>query len=435
MRASCRVNGRSGLVAIDLATRKPGHVDDGQRERHRVVRVGQRRSPRVHRDRPRRSATGAQRGTRTLHGQARRQRVPASLSRPHRGDLRNVRSCGRCTMAPASTIAHRRQRRQPALSATSTGSTRETGRRALRLARQAGRRRALARRPPGRRAYRGHRGRHRRWRTYLARERVRAVDMLAGVHAARCHVMPVAFDGDGSLVVATRAAQRPARRCIGSIPRRRSWASSLAAHPQVDLSGGLIYDRRKERDRRRAITTPSGRTWHGSTRTGRALRRASTGAAGPFQRAVARRRAERAGLFLLGYATPARTTCSTRAAQARAPRERPRRHQAGRDAGAQARALSPRATACRFPRGLRLPKTRKRRTCPLVVYVHGGPWVRGATWAWHDVAAYLATLGYAVLRARVPRQPRLGLEAAIARLRSSGAARCRTTSTTAWTGS
>ena len=29
--------------------------------------------------------------------------------------------------------------------------------------------------------------------------------------------------------------------------------------------------------------------------------------------------------------------------------------------------------------------------------MHGGPWVRGASWRWRDEAAYLASLGYAVL--------------------------------------
>jgi dipeptidyl aminopeptidase/acylaminoacyl peptidase len=34
---------------------------------------------------------------------------------------------------------------------------------------------------------------------------------------------------------------------------------------------------------------------------------------------------------------------------------------------------------------------------PAVVLVHGGPWVRGSTWAWHDDAQFLASRGYVVI--------------------------------------
>ena len=34
---------------------------------------------------------------------------------------------------------------------------------------------------------------------------------------------------------------------------------------------------------------------------------------------------------------------------------------------------------------------------PAVVLVHGGPWVRGSHWAWHDDAQFLASRGYAVI--------------------------------------
>lgn len=35
---------------------------------------------------------------------------------------------------------------------------------------------------------------------------------------------------------------------------------------------------------------------------------------------------------------------------------------------------------------------------PLIVYVHGGPWVRGATWEWQPEVQFLASRGYAVLQ-------------------------------------
>jgi dipeptidyl aminopeptidase/acylaminoacyl peptidase len=50
-----------------------------------------------------------------------------------------------------------------------------------------------------------------------------------------------------------------------------------------------------------------------------------------------------------------------------------------------------------IPAYLTLPKGREPKSLPLVLYVHGGPWVRGATWQWRDEAAFLAAQGYAVL--------------------------------------
>jgi dipeptidyl aminopeptidase/acylaminoacyl peptidase len=50
-----------------------------------------------------------------------------------------------------------------------------------------------------------------------------------------------------------------------------------------------------------------------------------------------------------------------------------------------------------IPAYLTLPVGREASRLPLVLYVHGGPFVRGATWAWRDEPAWLAAQGYAVL--------------------------------------
>ena len=39
-----------------------------------------------------------------------------------------------------------------------------------------------------------------------------------------------------------------------------------------------------------------------------------------------------------------------------------------------------------------------KKNLPLIVYVHGGPWVRGATWQWQAPVQFLASRGYAVLQ-------------------------------------
>jgi len=52
----------------------------------------------------------------------------------------------------------------------------------------------------------------------------------------------------------------------------------------------------------------------------------------------------------------------------------------------------------RIPAYLTLPPGKERKGLPLVVHVHGGPYVRGNHWVWDPEAAYLASLGYAVLQ-------------------------------------
>ena len=50
-----------------------------------------------------------------------------------------------------------------------------------------------------------------------------------------------------------------------------------------------------------------------------------------------------------------------------------------------------------IPAYLTLPANRDAKNLPLVLLVHGGPWIRGGHWRWNPEAAFLATLGYAVL--------------------------------------
>jgi dipeptidyl aminopeptidase/acylaminoacyl peptidase len=49
-----------------------------------------------------------------------------------------------------------------------------------------------------------------------------------------------------------------------------------------------------------------------------------------------------------------------------------------------------------IPALLTLPPGQKKNV-PMVVLVHGGPWVRGTTWGWNPMTQFLATRGYAVL--------------------------------------
>jgi dienelactone hydrolase len=50
-----------------------------------------------------------------------------------------------------------------------------------------------------------------------------------------------------------------------------------------------------------------------------------------------------------------------------------------------------------IPAWLTLPKDAKGKKVPLIVLVHGGPWVRAAEWKWDAESQFLASRGYAVL--------------------------------------
>ena len=50
-----------------------------------------------------------------------------------------------------------------------------------------------------------------------------------------------------------------------------------------------------------------------------------------------------------------------------------------------------------IPAWLTLPKGGPKKDLPMVVLVHGGPWVRGGHWKWDGEAQFLASRGYAVL--------------------------------------
>jgi dipeptidyl aminopeptidase/acylaminoacyl peptidase len=50
-----------------------------------------------------------------------------------------------------------------------------------------------------------------------------------------------------------------------------------------------------------------------------------------------------------------------------------------------------------IPGLLTLPPGGTRKNLPMVVLVHGGPWVRGASWGWNPESQFLASRGYAVL--------------------------------------
>lgn len=62
-----------------------------------------------------------------------------------------------------------------------------------------------------------------------------------------------------------------------------------------------------------------------------------------------------------------------------------------------------------IPGLLTLPPGGVRKNLPMVVLVHGGPWVRGSAWGWNPQSQFLASRGYAVLEVEFRGSTGLGL--------------------------
>jgi dipeptidyl aminopeptidase/acylaminoacyl peptidase len=208
-------------------------------------------------------------------------------------------------------------------------------------------------------------------------------------------VVPVTFDGDGTLIVASNVGRDTyaLQRYDGE---KHRFTEVVAEHPQFDLTQGLVFDRRKKRivglfyeaekpgsvwfddDWARlqkavddALPGKSNRLWRGD---------------GP-QVLVFSRSDTDPGRYYLLDAEKRRLEPMVEVRSGIRPDEMPSREffrYAARDG------LS-------IPAYLTLPKGAAPKALPLVVLVHGGPWVRGATWEFSPEPAYLASLGYAVV--------------------------------------
>ena len=207
-------------------------------------------------------------------------------------------------------------------------------------------------------------------------------------------VIPVGFDGDGSLIVASNVG-----RDIHALYRydavRKGPGELLAAHPHVDLAGALVYDRKQRIVGVGYNGERPGFAWFDDdwARVAAAVDKELANRVNVLQRSDSARvlvfsysdtdpgtyyllDLDRRRMELLANA---RTDVKTSAMPARKfVRYRAR-------------------DGLEIPAYLTLPKGRDAKNLPLVMLVHGGPWMRGSTWAWHAEAAYLASLGYAVL--------------------------------------
>jgi dipeptidyl aminopeptidase/acylaminoacyl peptidase len=209
-------------------------------------------------------------------------------------------------------------------------------------------------------------------------------------------ILPAAFDGDGSLVVASDVG-RDTLALYRYDTTKMATGELLAAHPQNDLGGGLVFDRRKN-----AIVgvaydgAKPGAAWFDDdyARVQKTIDAALPDRMNEIRRADAGPRAlvfsysdTDPGSYYL-YDTEKRQLEFVAAVRKgikpdAMPRRQPVRY-AARD-------------GLEIPGYLTLPRTGAAKNLPLVLYVHGGPYVRGSHWGWSAEPAYLAALGYAVL--------------------------------------
>jgi dipeptidyl aminopeptidase/acylaminoacyl peptidase len=204
---------------------------------------------------------------------------------------------------------------------------------------------------------------------------------------------PVAFDGDGALFVTSNIG-RNTNAIYRFDTEKKTLGTLVAAHPQVDLIGGLVFDR--DQNRVIGVTYQAdrpGTIWFDEDRAqlqklvDAALPGRTNAIAGAGPHALVRSYSDTdPGTYYLfdlkkrrlEYFASQRNAIKPEAMSPRQPV-----HYAARD-------------GLDIPAYLTLPKGKEPKNLPLVLLVHGGPFVHGATWRWSAEAAYLAALGYAV---------------------------------------
>ena len=207
-------------------------------------------------------------------------------------------------------------------------------------------------------------------------------------------IVPVAFDGDGSMIVASNVG-RDTAALYRFDAAKNAPGELLAAHPHVDLTTGLVYDRRVKRivGLRYEGARP-GYAWFDEAwaRLAASVDKALPGRHHDLSRGGNRLLIHSSsdvdpGAWHLYDLDARRLEFVAAKRKAITPEAMPRREPV----------RYPARDGLEIPAYVTLPPGREAKALPLVLYVHGGPWVRGATWHWRDEPAFLAAQGYAVL--------------------------------------
>ena len=219
---------------------------------------------------------------------------------------------------------------------------------------------------------------------------------LIGTYGLRdARVLPVAFDGDGSMIVASNIG-RDTFALYRWDAVRKAPGDVLAAYARADFDEGTVYD-----DQTRKIVgvrydaERAGAVWFDDewARVQAALDKALPDTVNQIARVDATHflsasysDRDPGRWYLLDTASGKLELLGTARKDidpARMPVRKAVRY--------------PARDGLEIPGFLTLPQGRDAHGLPLIVLVHGGPNVRGTHWEWNPEAAYLAALGYAVL--------------------------------------
>ena len=390
------VNGRTGLVAIDVATRKPGHVTtvnvsdiawfDWVNDDRLVFTIMDRQV-----------GAGAQRGSGlyTVKRDGSEFRVlarPPTIAGQFVYRYTQVLSTLRDGSDNVIVVANDANEKYPDVYRLDTA----TGKKSLVslgkpgdvvqwLADRQGRVRIAITDEPGGKA-----------RTYWRASEDDRWQLIEEFPVHDPKYMPVAFDGDGSLVVASRPEGKDTLALYRFDPVAKKLGELLAARPDVDLSDGVVFDRRTDRIVGVAyLGERPGYAWFDEdwAKLAASIDRALPGRVNMISRR------DSPNVLVYSYSDRDPGVYYMLDTQKR-KLERLVDTRAGIDPEKMPSRKFVRYTArdgLSIPAWLTLPRGVEAKSLPLVVSVHGGPWMHGATLQWTDEAAYLASLGYAVL--------------------------------------
>ena len=254
-------------------------------------------------------------------------------------------------------------------------------------------------------------------------------------HMRDAQVTPVAFDGDGSLIVASNVG-RDTFALYRYDTEKKALGELLVAHPHVDLHGRRPHRPAQEQGRRRQRTTPNVLAPRGSTTTGPALQKTVDTVLPGSMNVITRGDAPRVLVFSYADTDPGtyyildleKRTLEFLASRAQG-------HQARGDAQTRARSLR----GARRPRDSRVPhpaaRQAWRKTFRSSSTCTADRGCAAAHWAWNDGGGVSRFAGLRGARARVSRQHRLGQQALRGRLEAVGTRNAGRPRRRRWTGS
>jgi dipeptidyl aminopeptidase/acylaminoacyl peptidase len=211
----------------------------------------------------------------------------------------------------------------------------------------------------------------------------------------RAGIVPVAFDGDGSLIVASTVG-RDSAALYRYDTQKMALGEMLAGHPYASLST-LVYDRNKKKVVGVLYDDGTPRAaWFDDdwARLSATVDKALPDASNVLSRGRAQRvlvksssDVDPGSWYLLDLDNRKMEFLLASRPDVR-PSQMPKRQLIRYKA----------RDGLEIPAYLTLPRDREPHKLPMVLLVHGGPYVRGTRWTWGDEPAYLANLGYAVLQ-------------------------------------